>query len=257
MSRKKTIIISVLVNAALLAILFITALTSKNKHKNDQKIQNTALLEETTIDAKELFSPSSDAKDNLTISDLAANGMPAQNNNVANVATNEQNPQSVSQEYRSILDEKNSNISQNETITYKLPEIESKQDVNPISELPLSVSTIEVKVKKGDTLEKIARRNKVKVSEIIKMNNLSNSFLKIGQTLQLPAKNKDVTSKIASNSSTETKSSLAEYYTIKIGDNPYTIAIKHNLKPNQLLKLNNLDEKKARKLKPGDKLRIR
>ena len=59
MSRRDTIIISVLVNAALLAVLFITAVTSKNPVQEDVKLSTSTHLEETTIDAKELFSASS------------------------------------------------------------------------------------------------------------------------------------------------------------------------------------------------------
>jgi len=131
--------------------------------------------------------------------------------------------------------------------------MENKNVETPV--VSTEISTREIKVKKGDTLDKIARRNKVKVSEIIKINNLSNSFLKIGQVLQVPSSNKDISK--TQKTPNSLKSSTAEYYTIKVGDNPYTIAIKHSIKPNELLKLNNLDDKRAKKLKPGDKLRIR
>jgi LysM repeat protein len=48
-----------------------------------------------------------------------------------------------------------------------------------------------------------------------------------------------------------------EYYTVKVGDNPWTIAKKHNLKVEELLKLNGLNEQRARKLKPGERLRVK
>jgi LysM repeat protein len=48
-----------------------------------------------------------------------------------------------------------------------------------------------------------------------------------------------------------------DYYTVKVGDNPWMIAMKHHLKLEELLKLNGLNEEKARKLKPGDRLRIK
>ncbi|MCC6128147.1 MAG: LysM peptidoglycan-binding domain-containing protein [Chlamydiae bacterium] len=47
------------------------------------------------------------------------------------------------------------------------------------------------------------------------------------------------------------------YYTVKVGDNPWTIAMKHNMKVEELLRLNGLNEEKARKLKPGDRLRTK
>ncbi len=49
----------------------------------------------------------------------------------------------------------------------------------------------------------------------------------------------------------------AEYYTVKVGDNPWSIAMKHHMKVEELLKLNGLNEENARKLKPGNRLRIR
>jgi hypothetical protein len=48
-----------------------------------------------------------------------------------------------------------------------------------------------------------------------------------------------------------------KYYIVKSGDNPWSIAIKNHIKFDELLRLNHLDEEKAKKLKPGDKLRIK
>ena len=45
----------------------------------------------------------------------------------------------------------------------------------------------EVKVKKGDVLERIARQNNVSVSDIMKINKLTSTRLKIGQVLKLPS----------------------------------------------------------------------
>ena len=50
---------------------------------------------------------------------------------------------------------------------------------------------------------------------------------------------------------------VAKFYTVKQGDNPWTIAVKNQLKVDELLKLNDLNDEKARRLRPGDKLRIR
>jgi LysM repeat protein len=44
---------------------------------------------------------------------------------------------------------------------------------------------------------------------------------------------------------------------MKVGENPWAIAIRHHMKLDELLRLNGLNEEKARKLKPGDRLRIR
>jgi LysM repeat protein len=116
----------------------------------------------------------------------------------------------------------------------------------------------EAHVKKGDTLEKIARAHHTTVDEIIKLNHLPSSFLRVGQVLKLPAE-KTLSAKTAKSAMPEKlkQDTGPDYYTVKVGDNPWMIAIKHHLKLEELLKLNGLNEEKARKLKPGDRLRIK
>jgi len=105
-----------------------------------------------------------------------------------------------------------------------------------------------VTVEKGDILEKIARLYEVEVDEIMKLNHLSDSRLQVGQILKLPKKQ-------------SVKRALPhdeqKYYTVQIGDNPWTIAQKHQMKVDELLHLNNMDESKAKKLRPGDRLKIK
>lgn len=80
----------------------------------------------------------------------------------------------------------------------------------------------------GDNLYSIARKNNTTVSELIQLNNLSSSNLSIGQRLKLPT----VTSSIPNDSN--------NYYTVKSGDNLYSIAQKYNTTVNELKDLNNL-----------------
>jgi LysM repeat protein len=117
--------------------------------------------------------------------------------------------------------------------------------IKPVSEFT------EIKVKKGDVLEKIARYHHTTVAEIMKANKLTNSNLKIGQVLKIP--NKSIKK---AESSPIVFSEGAKYYTVKKGDNPWTIAVKNHLKVEDLLKLNSMTEEQARRLKPGDQLRI-
>jgi LysM repeat protein len=117
---------------------------------------------------------------------------------------------------------------------------------------------VEVTVKKGDSLDKIARAHGTTVDEIIKTNRLPSSFLREGQVLKLPAQKIAAAPKPKPAAVEKPLSSSGpEYYTVKVGDNPWTIAMKHHMKVEELLKLNNLNEERARKLKPGDRLRIR
>ncbi len=105
-----------------------------------------------------------------------------------------------------------------------------------------------VTVQKGDVLEKIAKRHHVTVGQIMQLNNLSSSRLDIGQVLKLPeARKMELAEPI-----TEGK-----YYTVKGGDNPWTIARKNNMKVEDLLELNQMDEEKAKRIRPGDRLKIK
>lgn len=135
---------------------------------------------------------------------------------------------------------------QKEDIFYKLPKIEVEEE-----------GFFEFIVKQGDSLEKIAKLNNTTVDELVKINNLTNSFLKIGQVIFVPKNLKG--GKIEKEESAETKKieKSQKFYIVKSGDNPWIIAMKHHMKVEDLLKINNLDEEKARKLRPGDKLLIR
>lgn len=147
-----------------------------------------------------------------------------------------------------VLEEKKEVIKEPE-IVYRLPKIEIAEEKD----------FFEIIVKKGDSLERIAKRNNTSVGKIIKMNKMNSSFLKIGQTLLIPKvkKNKN---KNFSKSKPEKKKEISQkldYYIVKPGDNPWTISMKHHIKVDDLLRLNNLDSKKAKRLRPGDRLRIR
>jgi len=239
MSRRDTIIISVLVNAALLVVLFTFAVTSKEKVQEDSKAIATNSVKEISIDAKEmLFSDTKIAEESN------------------NIESNSETKEFVSLEQKQI--EKSQEIPE-PNVSYKLPQI--AKNIDEIKANPIDLNAFEITIKSGDNLEKLAHLYNAKVSEISDLNNLSNSFLRIGQKLLIPKssiKNNDTPRTLNQIKSNEKKHiAVAEYYIIKVGDNPYTIAIKHSIKPHELLKLNNLDERKAKRLKPGDKLRIR
>ena len=219
MTRKDTIMIAVLVNAALLIALFVSAI------KNDdveQVASNSVALEVSPIEL----------------------------------------PDPVKKEVCKTIDEIDQVIK--EFTEKKVVQVEKpKQKIDFAKELeaitkaanpepktkPSSKSdgnyTV-VTVKKGDVLEKIARIHNMSVSDIMSSNHLSNTVLQIGQKLKIPAKGQSVKS-----------SSEAAFYTVRQGDNPWTIAVKNQLKVDELLRLNDLNEEKARRLRPGDKLRIK
>lgn len=124
-----------------------------------------------------------------------------------------------------------------------------KEEEKPVIKAPIKAPLRVVTVEKGDVLEKIARSHGVSVDEIMKLNNLANSRLQIGQELKLPEKKAPVKE--------VKKEEEGKYYVVKGGDSPWTIAQKHHMQVEDLLKLNNIDEEKAKRLRPGDRLRIK
>ncbi len=231
MSRRDTIIIAVLLNAGLLIVLFATSLKSDKVEEEPSAI---------TV----LASNQSDAKEPLPATPLATPVVaPATPDQVDQVIQQYVTPQVAA------LGEQSPNFLADLQAT-GTPAPESTL-ATPESVATPDVSYKEVKVKKGDVLERIARQNHVSVSEIMKANKLTSTRLKIGQVLKIPAGTATIKT-----ASAPTPATGAQYYTIKAGDNPWTIAVKHHMKVEELLKLNNMDEQKARRLKAGDKIRI-
>ncbi|MBF8263168.1 MAG: hypothetical protein HW387_833 [Parachlamydiales bacterium] len=238
MDRKKTILIAVLINAGLLALLFIVALHHEEAPKSVEVAQ--AALEPKPLfndaplltDAPLAQNVGDGASIDMSASQLAANPLPLAPNATAE-------------------------------IVHQLPPLASQLEAAaPLAAAPAPAAparVLEVKVKKGDSLEKIAKAHRTSVDEIIRLNQLPSSFLRIGQVLKLPGERIAHGAKAPKTLVAERHSidGQPEYYTVKVGDNPWTIAMKHHMKVDELLKVNNLNEEKARRLKPGDRLRIR
>ena len=107
---------------------------------------------------------------------------------------------------------------------------------------------VDVTIKRGDNLEKIARANGTTVAALMKLNGLTDSRLQIGETLRVPLSDKAPEPK---------KDEEPGYYVVESGDNPWLLASKLHIPLNDLLELNQLDEERARRLKPGDRIRIK
>jgi peptidoglycan endopeptidase LytF len=119
-----------------------------------------------------------------------------------------------------------------------------------------SSSLLEVIVRQGDVLEKIAKRHHTTVEDIMAINKMKDTRLRIGQILFVKENTKKKVPMTSVN--TPLKMEMEEkYYTVRNGDSAWTIAIKNHIKVEELLRLNMLNEAKAKKIKPGDRLRIR
>lgn len=232
MTRRDTIIVAALINAGLLVVLFVSAL------KNEEGREVLAVKKEPTYVVAGEVPFKSEAK---------------------KVMGDE-----VDQVLRQYTQQ---DPLQADPVTTTSSFVE---DLKAITEAPVAESMAvgatpleadssyaEVKVKKGDFLEKIAKQNHTTVSEIMKLNQLSSTQLKIGQVLRVPKKKTEESIVNKTEQKTPLDPTSAKYYTVKAGDNPWTIAVKNHIKVEDLLKLNNMNEEKARKLKPGDQIRIR
>ena len=92
-----------------------------------------------------------------------------------------------------------------------------------IKEEPSSTNYIDYVVKSGDNLYSIAKKYNTTVDEIKKLNGLTSNLLNIGMTLKIPIQ-------------------IGNYinYTVKSGDNLYSIAKKYNTTVDEIKKLNGL-----------------
>lgn len=225
MNRKNTILIAVLINAGLLAVLLVAALTMQ-----DEPVRETVIAKEDP--RMDIQLPKFDHPSNFA--------------EVPSLA--------LLQESKTV---------EEPVLVHKLPPMTAEPTPAstaptqivaasaPIALQPIAMN--EIVVKKGDSLERIAKNHRTTVDEIIKLNHLPSTFLKIGQVLKMPGE-KPIAAKVVEKKVAEP---AAEYYTMKVGENPWAIAQRHKMKVEDLLKLNALNEEKARKLKPGDRLRIR
>lgn len=89
------------------------------------------------------------------------------------------------------------------------------------------------KVRRGDNLYSIARKNHTNISKILKLNKLKKRTIYIGQKLKIPTFDADT-------------------YTVKRGDYLLKIAKKHGITMTKLKKLNNL--RRTSKIYPGQRL---
>lgn len=226
MSRKDTILIAILVNVGVLVVLFVSSI----KHQPIIVAPSGEVKLETKAFA-------TNQKQNLDPVDLVLSQYEEKKKNVAE-----------------LLEEK----AKEEIPVLTLVQEQAEVKLEPKKEtvvtqtqkfIPVSSDLIEVEIRAGDVLEKIAKQYNTSVEEIKRVNQLSSQYLQIGQVIYVPRS----TNKPAP----APKIAEAEYYIVKNGDNPWTVAMKNHLKIEELLRLNNLDEAKAKKLKPGDKLRIK
>lgn len=209
MSRKQTILVAIFINAGLLVLLCVAALSSEE----ETALPDIAIQQEVSI-PEPVASP----------------------------------PVYVSAPVHEPVAQESAPAFSVPEVVHTLPPVAA---VEPVAATPVAEPAYkEVTVKAGDTLEKIAKASHVSVDDIIKYNKLPSTFLRIGQVLRIPLSQSSVKQAVKAQVKKE------GYYIVKAGDSPWSIAMKHHMKPEELLRMNNMSEEKARKMKPGDRIRI-
>ena len=97
-------------------------------------------------------------------------------------------------------------------------------------------------VSKNDNLYDIAKNNNTTIGILKALNNLESNILQIGQILKLPSSNVE-----------DKKPSEYIIYTVKTGDNLYSIANSYNLSLEELI---NFNEQATTLIKPGQEILI-
>ena len=156
MNRKKTILVAVLVNAGLLIVLFATAIRTKEKAPVTTELASAPIFEEIK---SSLDSAQQERKEQEFASIPNFSAFPETTEEVL------------------FVDEPNVPIV---AVPVEKPVVAAAVTQNPAS------NYVNVTVKKGDALEKIARANKSTVAGIMQANNMTSSALKVGQVLRVP-----------------------------------------------------------------------
>lgn len=243
MTRKDTILIAVVINAGLLAILFTTAVIY-DTDKGIEKIELSTSL----VDQKPL---PKDPPSGMIASAASSKGDERSDDSLKYHASPSPQPVVVETE---VLPPEPIAVQTNAP---------DEEDLTPREkDLLAQDNFVEVVVKRGDVLEKIAKAHKSKVAAIKKANNLQNEKLSIGQVLKVPVKQDIVLTDAPvkqpeKNEKSEANGSETVYHLVKSGDNPWKIAKQYNVKYEDILRLNHLDEEKARNLKIGDRIRVK
>ncbi|WP_233112659.1 N-acetylmuramoyl-L-alanine amidase [Aggregatibacter actinomycetemcomitans] len=148
-------------------------------------------------------------------------------------------------------------------------------ETKPVKSAEIKDSGIRHKVKKGETLTKLAARYKVSGNDILTLNKLKRKELQLGETIKIPAvakaedtmktEAKTEKGKAAENTKSkdentsgkgkaEVKQAVPTFHVVKKDQTLYSIAREYNLSPNTLLKLN--PQLKNGKVLSGQKIRL-
>ncbi len=129
----------------------------------------------------------------------------------------------------------------------------------PSKNKKVSQSYIVYKVKRGDSLKKLAKRFKTTISEIKRINHLKNNTIYVGQKLKIPysyshKRTSSHKSQVKYSTNGLMKVPVHKYYRVRKGDSILKIAKKFRVSPRMIIRLNHL--RKPYIIRPGQKLKI-
>jgi peptidoglycan endopeptidase LytF len=245
MNRKDTIIVAVLINAGLLIVLFVSALkqdpnavaSREDKPQVQQKLASAPKKEAT------LAKSTPDQVDQL---------LAQYSKKIVKETPKEPVKEVVKEPVKEEKKQEPLAIKEETVKPFAKPQVEKEVIKKEAAKKPSThEELIKVVVKKGDVLEKIAKIYGTTVGALMQENQLTDSRLQIGQVLAIPKEKEHKVSSAISVVPLEEK-----FYIVKNGDNLWKIAIENHMKVEELLQLNQLTEKQAKALRPGDRLRI-
>jgi len=264
MNRKDTIIVAVLINAGLLVMLFVSALKNDSAAQTQEKITISQIQPQAVKKEIPISKSTPDQVDHILAqySKKLQKEVPKE---PTHPVKEEKKVETLAPSAAKVVEapaikekkEIEKPPAQKTLAAKDAPKDPVKEVVKESKKAPKEIASsnheelIKVVVKKGDVLEKIAKIYGTTVGALMQENQLTDSRLQIGQVLHIP-KDRDIPSpKVEAIVQLEEK-----FYVVKNGDNLWKIAIENHMKVEELLKLNQLSEKQAKALRPGDRLRI-
>jgi LysM repeat protein len=124
---------------------------------------------------------------------------------------------------------------------------------DPPKTSPPKPSYASYKVKKGDTLSKIASRNSLTLAQLKSLNNMKSNLIYPGMVLKVPSATSSV-AQFAYQGGNSSNGSVTDTYTIRQGDTLWKIAKSYDVGIDDIAKWNNINSNSQ--LNPGDKLKI-
>ena len=188
-----------------------------------------------------------------TVSNVAANKVEAAATPISYKVKRGETLSNISKKYNITEDElktinnlKSSAIRFGQELKVNQP-LEVASVANGAKNIKIEPAAVTYKVKKGETLSDIAKKNNASVADLKTLNNLHSSSIRPGQQLQLSGKD------VQPEKEAVAKAGKTIVHKVESGESLYVIAKKYNVAIDELKRLNNLEDGK---IKSGQSLNV-